>query len=104
MKESLIVTAIQQYLQLLENQGKLVYQRNNSGSTKIGNNFIRFGKTGSPDLYVFLPNGKTLMIEVKNDKGKLSEGQKEFQEKITNLGHEYIVVRSLDEVIKCLTK
>jgi len=102
MKESGIVTAIQTYLQILENQGKLVVQRNNSGAVmtnRLGrNNFIRFGKAGSPDFYVFLPNGKTIMLEVKNEKGKLSESQQEFKDRVERLGFRYEVARSVDEV------
>lgn len=40
-----------------------------------------------------------LLIEVKTDKGKQSEYQKGWEEKITADGFKYVVVRSLDEFI-----
>lgn len=41
-----------------------------------------------------------LLIEVKTDKGRQSDNQKEWQQKITNDGFKYIVVRSLDQFIE----
>ena len=99
MKESGIVNAIMSYLQLLENQGKLVYQRNNSGAfINPKGNFFKMGKRGSPDFYIFLPSGKTIHLEVKNEKGKQNLNQLEFEIRLKQLGHSYYVVRSVDEV------
>ena len=99
MKESGIVSAIMSYLQYLENQNKLVYQRNNSGAFATARGgFYHVGKKGSPDFYIFLPNGRTIHLEVKNEKGRQSVGQLEFELKIKQLGHRYCVVRSVDEV------
>ena len=101
MKESGIVTAIQQYLQILENQGKLVFQRNNSGAVRTQRGgFLRFGKVGSPDFYLFTVGGKTIHLEVKNETGKQSEGQKDFEERVTKLGHKYLIVRDIEELEK----
>ena len=74
MKESLIQNAIEAYLSLLENQNKLVYLKNNSGAfqTRQGG-FYRMGKRGSADFIVFINNGQTLHLEVKNEKGKQNE-------------------------------
>ena len=103
MKESLIQTAIQQFLSYQENLGKLVYQKNNSGALPTAKGgFIRFGKTGAPDFIVWLPQGNCICIEVKNETGKLSPGQKEFKEKIEKLGYKYYIVRSVDEVERIL--
>lgn len=73
--------------------------------------------TGVSDLIVWCRNG-TLNIECKrpagfrisqrtgkmikdSQSGKQSESQKDFERKITSIsGHRYIVVTSLDEVIK----
>lgn len=99
MKESLIVSAIANYLQYLENQGKCVFQRNNSGALPTAKGgFIRFGKTGAPDFIIWLPQGNCICIEVKNEKGKLSPGQKEFKDKIEKLSYKYYLVRSLSDV------
>jgi len=101
MKESKIVTSVCNYLQLLENQGKLCFIRNNSGALKIGNRFIRFGKKGSPDIVLFLPK-YVILLEIKNDKGTQSENQVEFQKRIEKLGYFYVIARSLDDVLSLL--
>lgn len=109
MKESQIVTAITQYLSLLENQNKLLFIRNNSGAMyNSRGGFYKFGRTGSPDFLIFLRdysntnNGRCLHLEIKTNKGKLSPGQLEYQAKILMLGHHYEVAHSLDEVIEIL--
>jgi hypothetical protein len=111
MKESQLVTAITQYLSILENQNKLLFIRNNSGAMKTERGgFYKFGRTGSPDFFIFLRdysntnNGRCLHLEIKTDKGKLSYGQLEYQARILMLGHRYEVARSLDEVIEILDK
>jgi hypothetical protein len=98
MKESLICTAIKTYLGYLENQGKLIFHRNNSGAIKTDNRFFRFGKVGSPDFQIFWKNGQTIHLEVKNEKGKLSEFQSEYKAKLEKLGHYYAVVKSVDDL------
>ena len=88
-RESNIVTAIAGYLQVMERMGKCVYQRNNTGGFKDDRNRVyRFGREGSPDFYVFLANGRTLHLEVKNEKGKQRESQVRYQEAVEKLGHE----------------
>ncbi len=105
MLESLIQNAIETYLKLLENQGKLVYQKNNSGAlqTRAGG-FVRFGKRGAPDFLVFIKAGKTLHLECKNEKGRQNANQLEFEINITNLGHKYFIVRSVSDVENILKK
>ena len=105
MKESIIQKAIEHYLQLLENQGKLIYIKNNSGSFKTEQGgFYRMGKKGSSDFIVATKDAKTLWIEVKNEKGKQNENQIEFQSKIEKLGHIYFIVRSVEDVQEILKK
>lgn len=52
--------------------------------------------SGVSDL-ICIHNGKVLFIEVKDDKGKQSDNQRKFEQKIIANGFEYHVVRSLDE-------
>ena len=76
MKESLIQSAIEHFLVLQENLGKLVYIKNNSGAfINPRGNFYRMGKSGSPDFFVFLKSGKTIHLEVKNETGKQNKNQ-----------------------------
>ena len=58
--------------------------------------------SGVSDLIVVLPN-KVLFVEVKNEIGRQSDKQKNFQLGVTNLNHEYHLVRSLLE-FKALVK
>jgi hypothetical protein len=51
---------------------------------------------GVSDLIVVL-DSKVLFIELKTDTGKQSDKQKEFQEIVTNLNHEYILIRNEEE-------
>jgi len=47
---------------------------------------------GTPDLCLLLPNGKSLFIEMKREKGgRLSVHQKEFMKKADDLNHSVIV-------------
>ena len=100
MKETLIQSAIETYLGFQENLGKLVFIKNNSGAYKTAHgSFVRFGKAGSPDFFVFLPGEiKVIHLEVKNEKGQLNANQKEYKNRIEKIGHQYVVVRGVDEV------
>lgn len=51
---------------------------------------------GVSDLIVVL-DSKVLFIELKTDIGKQSDAQKLFETKITNLNHEYILIRNEEE-------
>lgn len=51
---------------------------------------------GAPDLFICIPD-KILWIEVKSEKGRLSDNQKIFQSKCTSLSIPYFVIRSLEE-------
>ena len=53
---------------------------------------------GVSDL-VFFNRKKCYFIEVKTEKGKQQQTQKDFQKNIENEGGKYFVVRSLDEFI-----
>ena len=52
--------------------------------------------SGVSDLIVHLPN-RILFIEVKTETGKQSVAQINFQKKVSTLGGQYIVVRSLTQ-------
>ena len=59
---------------------------------------------GFPDLLILFPDGNILFIEVKTLTGRQSASQKEFQRKAQKLGHNYEVVRSLNEFIMTINK
>jgi len=51
---------------------------------------------GVSDLIVVLPN-EVLFVEVKDDKGRQSEAQKEFEATVKGLGFRYYIVRSVEQ-------
>ena len=56
---------------------------------------------GVADL-IFLLEGKTYFIEMKDDKGRQSDSQKLWERKVLEHGFEYHVARSLDDFKKII--
>jgi len=52
--------------------------------------------SGVADLIVLFP-GKTVFIEMKDDKGTQKPKQKTFEESVNSLGFDYYICRSLEE-------
>ena len=57
---------------------------------------------GASDLVVIFPNGKLCFVELKTDKGVQSTEQKDFECRVSSLGFEYHLIRSLED-FKLLT-
>ena len=59
-------------------------------------------RAGFPDLILLYPNKfyPFLGIELKTDKGRQSDKQKDYQSLFEQVGAKYIVVRSLDDFMK----
>ena len=76
----------------------IFHWRNNVGAMKTLRGFIRFGTPGSPDIFA-LWNGVLWGIEVKNEKGRLSILQATFGARLAAAGGNYLVARSLDDVM-----
>lgn len=58
-------------------------------------------KSGIADLHILLPNGKSVFIEMKKQKGgKLSPAQIDFMNKSQSLGHTVIVANGCSEASK----
>ena len=106
MKETQIQSSIIDYLQVLENQGKLFLHRvNNMGvydpKRKAYRVFPKGAKKGFPDIIV-IKNGFLIGLEVKTGKGEQSVNQIEIEKEFKKHGAAYYVVRSLDEVIEII--
>lgn len=104
--EAEIKKAILDYLQYLENLKKVVAIRNNSFCGKLispngREGYIKNNKPGAPDI-ICCYHGRFIGLEVKSEKGKQTDEQKLFQEKLEKVGGQYFVVRSLDEVRKLI--
>ena len=59
---------------------------------------------GMPDLLLYLPNGKVLNMELKTDKGKQSADQVDVQNRLTKLGHNYYIIRTVYEAFNAIAK
>ena len=59
---------------------------------------------GMPDLLLYLPNGKVLNMELKTDKGKQSADQVDVQNRLTKLGHNYYVIRTVYEAFNAIAE
>jgi hypothetical protein len=56
---------------------------------------------GVADLFLMKANQKYngLWVEVKTDKGKQSESQKEFERKALREGYKYVICKSIDQFV-----
>lgn len=76
---------------------------NNTGSARRGNQFIKFGYKGSPDIIGFTSDGKFLGIEVKTGQTNQSKEQKFFQWRMNAFNARYYLVRDkMDDLIATL--
>lgn len=55
------------------------------------------GMTGYQDLIIFLPKARVLLVELKSEKGKLSDDQKRVFAELGKKAHLVFTVRSFDE-------
>jgi hypothetical protein len=74
-------------------------ERVNSGATRIGSRFIRFGWRGCPDVLGQLQGGRLLGVEVKSRTGQPSLEQLDFLELIRNAGGRAFIARGMQDVI-----
>lgn len=103
MKESEVLRQITDYL----TAKRVLWFRMNSGamfgSHKEKKWAVRFGMPGMADILSFVStrNGfqMPVWIEVKNDKGKMSQYQIFFKELVESRGHFYVLARSVDDVM-----
>jgi len=86
VKERDILKQVRQYLRL---KGWLVYRMQQG----LG------AHRGFPDL-VAAKDGQVLFIEVKTPKGRLSGYQEQFRDEIRAQGLRYIVVRSVEDIMR----
>jgi len=63
-------------------------------------------RPGRPDIEIFFPGGRTLFLELKTLKGRLTDKQKDVHQELGVLGHDVRTIYSLDTVsaIKSLHK
>lgn len=102
--ESKIQKAIVEYLRAVLPNALVMAIPNGSQRTASGRpaNAVAGLLPGAPDLCVALPNGKTLFLEVKSDKGRVSDNQILVHGLLNSLGHTVPVVRSVEDVRQAL--
>jgi hypothetical protein len=57
-------------------------------------------RAGVADLFIYWAFGGNAYLEVKSKIGKQSKAQKQFEKDVIARGHEYFIVRSVDDVIE----
>lgn len=81
------------------------FWRNNTGAQKIDNGsskrFVRYGLPGSADI-IGVHKGRFIAIEVKSQRGRQSDNQRQFQRSIEDAGGIYILAFSVDDALKGL--
>jgi hypothetical protein len=57
---------------------------------------------GVADVLLLLPNNRYhgLCIEFKTATGRQSEAQRTFQQKVTNAGYRYVIIRTVEEFVE----
>lgn len=96
-----------QVINLLRNYyNLLVFAVPNGGSRNLyeARNLKNEGvMAGVSDLILVL-NGVVIFLELKAGRNKQQETQKLFEKKVKGLGHQYYVVRSVEDVMEVLEK
>lgn len=96
--ESMIQKAVLDYLQMISKQEPIYYFRAGSGVFQTAQGrYVKTGRPGVPDI-ICCAYGKFLGIEVKTEKGRQSQAQKQAEQDIDWAGGEYHIVRSVDDV------
>ena len=76
--------------------------RHNTGAALIESSgkrrFVRFGTPGLADIVAFTPGGQVVWIEVKSEKGRQTEIQKEFQLKAEKHQHHYVLAKRVEDL------
>ncbi len=60
-------------------------------------------RSGVSDMVLIFP-GQVVFVEVKDEKGKQSDNQRRFQDKVNELGFDYFLVKSVEDVEKVVDK
>ena len=80
------------------NSVRVIVEKATAGAVEL---MKQIGLTvGASDLQIHGVQGRCMHIEVKTSKGKQSEDQIKFQNRIQQLDGKYFLVRSLDDVKK----
>ena len=59
----------------------------------------KYAMQGVPDIIIIGDGGFVIFLEIKSSVGKLSKSQKEFQRRCKEVGAEYYVIKTVDQLI-----
>jgi hypothetical protein len=95
--------ALVEVLQALRTHPAVAWcERMNSGATRVGARFVRFGWPGCPDVLGQLKDGRLLGVEVKGPTGRLRWEQALFLERIRSAGGVAFMARDCRDVLLSL--
>lgn len=99
-KETDILRAVCDYLQMRKSKGYLFWRANNIGmyDGKDYRPLPKYSMLGVPDINLIY-NGQYIGLEVKTKVGTQSDNQKEFERRCREAGAEYYIIRSVNDVI-----
>jgi hypothetical protein len=101
MKESELKSVIVDYLEICQRQGKLYWDRLNSGDfievRGPTRRRVKGCRKGTADLFI-LSDSRVIFLELKSEKGKQTETQKEFEMTMKLYGNEYYIVKSFEDL------
>lgn len=108
MTEAPILAACKSYLRLQQNRGLLSFRRIHVMPVMRGNHrrpilAKNTDMEGMEDLQIYLPNGVIVFAECKRPDGRLSPEQRTRQAELARLGHHYVIIRSLQDLIDRLS-
>ena len=110
LRESELKSAVEDYLQLGMNQGKWIFFRLNAGDfIEVRGNTRRRIKgcpKGTSDFGVIQSGydggAWVVFLELKSDKGKQSDAQKDFQRLVQVQECDYFIIRDMDRLFLIL--
>lgn len=99
MTKSREADTLKAILQYLASRHLLAFRMQSGALVNPRGRPVRFGTPGMADILCFT-NTQTLWVECKSAVGKQSLEQKQFQQRVEERGHKYVICRSLDDVTK----
>ena len=108
-EQARLVAALRRRWSVIENlaQRPVVFHVPNGGSRdarEASNLKVQGVLAGIPDLFIMMPMGEVIIIEMKAKDGKVSDSQINLQKHFNALGHEVIVAHSAEEALAALRR
>jgi hypothetical protein len=101
--EDLLKKSVRGLLERLENQGHLFFDITNAGTYVLARGgAVRGMRPGTADVFVYLPGGRLVMVELKSKTGKQNDAQKAYQPMVEGFGFPYYIARDVAGVYAIL--